>query len=88
VPRQHRHDLLAAHHPERVRAAILAGGQSGPAIVPGKPEASLLIRAVSQAEPKLKMPLNGEKLRDPKAVIALERGQVLRLDKTHAVRIA
>jgi tyrosyl-tRNA synthetase len=32
--------------------------------------------------------LNGEKLRDPKAVIALERGQVLRLDKTHAVRIA
>ena len=31
--------------------------------------------------------LNGEKLRDPKAVIALERGQILRLDKTHAVRI-
>jgi tyrosyl-tRNA synthetase len=32
--------------------------------------------------------LNGEKLRDPKAVIALEPGQVLRLDKTRAVRIA
>jgi len=32
--------------------------------------------------------LNGEKVRDPKAVIALERGQVLRLDKTRAVRIA
>jgi tyrosyl-tRNA synthetase len=32
--------------------------------------------------------LNGEKLHDPKAVIALEPGQVLRLDKTHAVRIA
>jgi tyrosyl-tRNA synthetase len=31
--------------------------------------------------------LNGEKLRDLKAVIALEPGQVLRLDKTHAVRI-
>ena len=31
--------------------------------------------------------LNGEKLRDPKAVITLERGQVLRLDKTHAVRV-
>ena len=31
--------------------------------------------------------LNGEKLRDPKAVITLERGQILRLDKTHAVRI-
>jgi tyrosyl-tRNA synthetase len=32
--------------------------------------------------------LNGEKLRDPKVVVALERGQVLRLDKTHAVRIS
>jgi len=32
--------------------------------------------------------LNGEKLRDPKAAITLEPGQVLRLDKTHAVRIA
>jgi tyrosyl-tRNA synthetase len=32
--------------------------------------------------------LNGEKLRDPKAVIAPEPGQVLRLDKTRAVRIA
>jgi tyrosyl-tRNA synthetase len=32
--------------------------------------------------------LNGEKLRDPKAVITLERGQVLRLDKTRAVRVA
>src|SRR6476620_7770677 len=32
--------------------------------------------------------LNGEKLRDPKAAIALEHGQILRLDKTHAVRIS
>lgn len=32
--------------------------------------------------------LNGEKLRDPKAALVLERGEVLRLDKTHAVRIA
>jgi len=32
--------------------------------------------------------LNGEKLRDPKAVVALETGQILRLDKTHAVRIS
>jgi tyrosyl-tRNA synthetase len=32
--------------------------------------------------------LNGEKLRDPKAVVTLERGQILRLDKTHAVRIS
>src|SRR2546423_3336687 len=32
--------------------------------------------------------LDGEKLRDPKTVVALERGQILRLDKTHAVRIS
>ncbi|HEX8077488.1 MAG TPA: tyrosine--tRNA ligase [Chthoniobacterales bacterium] len=32
--------------------------------------------------------LNGEKLRDPKATVSLERDQVLRLDKTHAVRVA
>jgi tyrosyl-tRNA synthetase len=32
--------------------------------------------------------LNGEKIRDPKATVALEPGQTLRLDKTHAVRIA
>jgi tyrosyl-tRNA synthetase len=32
--------------------------------------------------------LNGEKLCDPKAVVALQRGQILRLDKTHAVRIS
>ncbi len=31
--------------------------------------------------------LNGEKLRDPKAAVTLEPGQILRLDKTHAVRI-
>jgi len=32
------------------------GGDSGPAIVPGKPEASLLIQAVSHVEKDLKMP--------------------------------
>lgn len=32
------------------------GGESGPAIVPGKPEASLLIQAVSYVEKDLKMP--------------------------------
>jgi tyrosyl-tRNA synthetase len=32
--------------------------------------------------------LDGEKLRDPKATLQLKSGQVLRLDKTHAVRIA
>jgi tyrosyl-tRNA synthetase len=31
--------------------------------------------------------LDGVKIRDPKAAITLETGQILRLDKTHAVRI-
>ena len=42
------------------RAALLKGGESGPAIVPGKPEESLLIRAVRHTG-ELKMP-NGKKL--------------------------
>ena len=32
--------------------------------------------------------LDGEKITDPKSQLSLTRGQVLRLDKTHAVRIA
>src|SRR5437868_2143028 len=31
--------------------------------------------------------LNGEKIRDPKAALELASGQILRLDKTHALRI-
>ncbi len=37
------------------RAAMLAGGESGPALVPGKPEQSLIITAVRHNE-QLKMP--------------------------------
>ena len=44
------------------RQALLAGGKSGPAIMPGNPETSLLIRAIKQADSKLKMPMAGEKL--------------------------
>ena len=44
------------------RAALLAGGKSGPAITPGNSETSLLIRAITQSDPKLKMPMSGEKL--------------------------
>jgi len=43
-------------------------------------EASRLIKQGS-------VELGGVKIRDPKATIRLEAGQVLRLDKTHAVRI-
>ena len=38
------------------RESILKGGQSGPAILPGDPEASLLIQAVRRTHPRVKMP--------------------------------
>jgi len=45
------------------REALLQGGKSGAAIVPGDPDKSLLIKAVRQTEAKLKMPMGG-KLKD------------------------
>jgi hypothetical protein len=45
------------------RDALLQGGKSGAAIVPGDPDKSLLIKAVRQTEAKLKMPMGG-KLKD------------------------
>ena len=41
------------------REAVLKGGTRGAAIVPGDPEQSLLVKAVRQADPKLKMPMGG-----------------------------
>jgi Planctomycete cytochrome C len=38
------------------REALLKGGNSGPAIIPGKVEDSLLIQAVRQTQGRLKMP--------------------------------
>src|SRR5262245_57862170 len=38
------------------RAAILQGGESGPVVVPGHPEKSLLLKAVRHEDPELKMP--------------------------------
>ena len=38
------------------RAGVLQGGDTGPAIVPGKPDESLLIRAVRYTEESLEMP--------------------------------
>src|SRR5258705_2167534 len=46
------------------RVSLLEGGKSGPAIVPGRPDESLLIKAVMHADPKLKMPMGGSKLKD------------------------
>jgi hypothetical protein len=41
------------------RPAILAGGDSGPALVPGHPESSLLVKAVHYTGPDLQMPPTG-----------------------------
>ncbi|HEX5272219.1 MAG TPA: c-type cytochrome domain-containing protein, partial [Gemmataceae bacterium] len=42
------------------RAAILKGGDNGPAIVPGSPETSRLIEAVSYKNAELTMPPKGK----------------------------
>jgi mono/diheme cytochrome c family protein len=44
------------------RNGLIGGGNAGPAIVPGKPGESLLIRRVAQADAKRQMPLEGEHL--------------------------
>ncbi|HMV46374.1 MAG TPA: PSD1 and planctomycete cytochrome C domain-containing protein [Blastocatellia bacterium] len=46
------------------RAALLKGGASGTAIVPGNPDGSLLIQAVSHTHSTLKMPQGKPKLAD------------------------
>jgi len=50
------------------RAGLLAGGDSGPAIVLGKAGESLLVRAISHADEKLQMPPKGPAL--DKGVVA------------------
>ncbi len=49
------------------REELLKGGDSGPAIVPGKPDASLLIRVIEHASEIAMMPPKGKL---PDAVIA------------------
>ena len=46
------------------RESLLQGGDSGPAIVPGRPEQSLLIQAIQHTHERLKMPLGREKLKE------------------------
>jgi hypothetical protein len=50
------------------REGVLKGGENGPAIVPGDPNKSLLIKAVRYTDADLQMPPKGNKL--PDAVIA------------------
>ncbi|MEM7146729.1 MAG: DUF1553 domain-containing protein [Verrucomicrobiota bacterium] len=54
------------------REGLLKGGDTGPAIVPGRPEESLLIRAVRHEDEDLAMPKAGVKL-DAEIVADLER---------------
>ncbi len=44
------------------RDGVLKGGESGPAIIPGQPDSSLLMQALRHTHPKLKMPKKGAKL--------------------------
>ncbi|MCL4786678.1 MAG: DUF1553 domain-containing protein [Verrucomicrobia bacterium] len=46
------------------REATLRGGDSGPALVPGEPESSRLIKAVRYNDPDLRMPPKDKKLSD------------------------
>src|ERR1051325_11863826 len=46
------------------RQAILKGGESGPAVLPGDPERSLLIKAVRYTDKDLQMPPKDKKLSD------------------------
>lgn len=60
------------------RAAALRGGEHGPALVPGKPSESLLIRAVQFTDPDLQMPPK-EKIGDDEIAILsqwVEQGAV------------
>jgi hypothetical protein len=45
------------------RESMLKGGGRGPSLVPGDPDKSILIEAIRQTDPKLKMPM-GTKLKD------------------------
>jgi Protein of unknown function (DUF1553)/Protein of unknown function (DUF1549)/Planctomycete cytochrome C len=46
------------------RAGLLKGGETGPAIVPGDPEKSLLIKAIRYKDKDLQMPPNDRQLAD------------------------
>jgi len=55
------------------RDALLAGGSRGPAVVPGNPAASLLLSAIRQQWPDLRMPPEGNAPLDAETVAAFEQ---------------
>jgi mono/diheme cytochrome c family protein len=46
------------------RSGIMLGGDAGPAVVPGDPDNSLILQRIRHANPKRKMPKEGEHLND------------------------
>ncbi|HEU0120929.1 MAG TPA: PSD1 and planctomycete cytochrome C domain-containing protein [Bryobacteraceae bacterium] len=54
------------------RNALLKGGKNGPAVVPGKPEESLLIQAVTHANEKMKMPMGAPRMPDSEIAVLTE----------------
>jgi len=54
------------------RETILAGGETGPAIVPGDPGKSLLVKAVSYTDSDLQMPPKDRKLSDDQIALLEE----------------
>ena len=51
------------------RNGLLKGGKTGPAVVPGKPEESLLIQAVAHTNEKMKMPLGAARMPDSEIAV-------------------
>src|SRR5439155_6567458 len=74
----------------RTPESILRGGERGPAVVPGKPEASLLYRFVTHSE-EPNMPMGGAKLADSEIAqiaewirsLPVEAAPVLRSGNSH-----
>ena len=66
VPREHRRET-AGRAPARQPGGLRLGGDSGPAIVPGNPDESLLIQAIRYRDEELRMP---PKAKLPDAVVA------------------
>lgn len=54
------------------REALLRGGKSGPALVPGKPEESLIVEAIRQTNDKLKMPMGQGRMPDSEIALLTE----------------
>ena len=51
------------------RNGLLTGGKSGPAVVPGKPGASLLLKRITLADPKRRMPREGKPLSEQEVAV-------------------